>query len=329
MMLNLNSVLLLLTLLTTTTTLADPIRAKRLLYPRQNSSFGGWGLRVVNCPAETQKCSGSGCCPKDMICVINSLMGGLACCPTSTFPPSPSLESCAEVIETLPVCPDPSWTLWRNGDQHPFCCLPGQFGYQTASGTFGPGSSCADPGMPVAASLLATSLLPAQGSGAPTATKSSARATGTPTRNTATTTPRAGSSATPTKNDPAAAGPQETSSSSSQTADTTTAKSGLSTGAIAGIGAGAGIIGLALIAGGIWWGFKRGQQKGREGQVVVENYVPAPEYSVGSGGAGGGGGGGAGAGGVGAVGAYEKPAGALKPAEVPAGGDGRRVEMQA
>ena len=69
-------------------------------------------------------------------------------------------ESCGEVIETLPVCPDPTWTLWQNDDQHPFCCLPGQFGYQTAPGTFGPGSSCADSGMPVAASLLATSVCP-------------------------------------------------------------------------------------------------------------------------------------------------------------------------
>ncbi|KAG0634733.1 hypothetical protein HOY80DRAFT_506742 [Tuber brumale] len=318
-----SSLLVLLTLITSSLTSirAEPVRAKRLLFPRQNSSFGGWGLRMINCPAETLKCTGNnGCCPKDMVCVTSSLMGALACCPTK--------ESCAEVIKTLPVCPDPSWTLWQNEDQQPFCCLPGQFGYQTAPGTFGPGSSCAEPGMPVAASLLAKSLVPAQGSGSAAGTSS--RATGT-ARSGATTT-RARSSATATSGssevDPAGAASEtggENSSPSTPTDSSNTANSGLSTGAIAGIGAGAAIIGIALIAGGIWWGFKKGQQKGREGQVVVENFVPAPEYTVGGHG---GGDEAPGAGGVVDVGAHEKPAGMMRAAEV-YGTDGRRVEMQA
>ncbi|PUU77885.1 hypothetical protein B9Z19DRAFT_985094 [Tuber borchii] len=302
--------LILLTLITSALTNidAEPVRAKRLLFSRQNSSFGGWGLRMVNCPAETQKCSnfGIGCCPKDMFCISESLMGGLSCCPTK--------ESCGEVIETLPVCPDPSWTLWQNDGQHPFCCLPGQFGYQTAPGTFGPGSGCADSGMPVAASLLATSLVPAHGTASATgAARSSA------------TTPRAHPSATTTSGslgaDPATAG-----GDSSPTNSSDTTKSGLSTGAIAGIGVGAGVIGIALIAGGVWWGYKRGQQKGQEQQVVVENFVPAPEYTIG--GHGGGRGGAPDAEEIAGAGVREKPAGTMRAAEV-YGTDGRRVEMQA
>ena len=82
---------ILLTLITSSLTHinAEPVRAKRLLFSRDNSSFGGWGLRMVNCPAETQTCSkfSIGCCPKDMFCISDSLMGGLSCCPTSISPP--------------------------------------------------------------------------------------------------------------------------------------------------------------------------------------------------------------------------------------------------
>jgi len=70
-------------------------------------------------------------------------------------------EGCVEVVRTLPVCSDSSWTFWQNDKQDPFCCLPNQFGYQTVPepGSFvGPGSRCADPGTPVAASLLAKSV---------------------------------------------------------------------------------------------------------------------------------------------------------------------------
>jgi len=98
----------------------------------------------------------------------------------------------------------------------------------------------------------------------------------------------------------------------------------LSTGAIAGIGVGAALVGIALIGGGVWWGFKKGQQKGRERQVVVENFVAAPEYTVGGHGGSDGGAPGAAVG----AGAYEKPAGAMRVAEM-YGTDGRRVEMQA
>ncbi|PWW74984.1 hypothetical protein C7212DRAFT_205472 [Tuber magnatum] len=256
-----SSLLTLLTLITSS--LANPnaqrIRAKRLLFPRQNSSFGGWGLRMVNCPTETQKCgTNDGCCPKDMICITSSLMGALACCPTK--------ESCGEVIRTLPVCADPGWTLWKNDGQNPFCCLPGQFGYQTV----GSDSSCAEPDMPVPSSLLATSLVPANG----------ASATGSP-RTSKTGTSTRGRSATATPNSEGGSAEEAAGGDSSASAGSSnTSKSGLSTGATAGIGVAAGIIGVALIGGGIWWGFKKGQQKGREGQVVVENFVPAPEYTA-------------------------------------------------
>lgn len=50
------------------------------------------------------------------------------------------------------------------------------------------------------------------------------------------------------------------------------------------------IIGIALIAGGVWWGFKKGQNMGQERQVVVENFVPAVEDTVGGGHRGNGGG---------------------------------------
>ena len=86
------------------------------------------------------------------------------------------------------------------------------------------------------------------------------------------------------------------------------------------------IIGIALISGGVWWGFKKGQKMGREQQVVVENFVPAPEYTVG--GHSGSGGGAPGAGEVVGAGSNEKPAGTTQAAEV-RGSDGRRVEMQA
>lgn len=92
---------------------------------------------------------------------------------------------------------------------------------------------------------------------------------------------------------------------------------------------GAGIIGIALIAGGVWWGYKKGQQKSREQQVVVENFVPAPEYTIG--GHGGGRGGHSGAldeEGIAGAGVHEKPAKTMQAAEV-YGTDGRRVEMQA
>jgi len=96
---------------------------------------------------------------------------------------------------------------------------------------------------------------------------------------------------------------------------------------VAGIGVGAGLAGIALIAGGVWWGFKKGQQKSQERQVVVENFVPAPEYTVGGGHGGGSGGGGA-PGAVVGAGAYEKPPGTMRAAEMYSA-DGRRVEMQA
>ena len=50
------------------------------------------------------------------------------------------------------------------------------------------------------------------------------------------------------------------------------------------------IIGIALIAGGVWWGFKKGQKMGQERQVVVENFVPAVGDTVGGGHRGNGGG---------------------------------------
>lgn len=91
---------------------------------------------------------------------------------------------------------------------------------------------------------------------------------------------------------------------------------------------GAALVGIALIGGGVWWGFKKGQQKGRERQVVVENFVAAPEYTVGGHGGSGGGAPGAAVGAAVGPGAYEKPAGTMRAAEM-YGTDGRRVEMQA
>lgn len=80
---------------------------------------------------------------------------------------------------------------------------------------------------------------------------------------------------------------------------------------------GVGLGGIALIAGGAWWGFK----KGRERQVV-ENLAPAPEYTGGEHG----GNGGAPSAVVGAD-ADEEPAGTMRVAEL-YGTDGR-VEMEA
>jgi len=48
------------------------------------------------------------------------------------------------------------------------------------------------------------------------------------------------------------------------------------------------IIGIALIAGGVWWGFKKGQRMGRERRNIVENLASAPEYTVGGQSSGGG-----------------------------------------
>ncbi|CUS07094.1 unnamed protein product [Tuber aestivum] len=264
MFLSRSSILVLFALVASLTTInAQRIHAKRLLFPRQNSSFGGWGLKMVNCPGETQKCGTNyGCCPKDTICITGSLAGALACCPTK--------ESCGEVIKTIPVCADPSWTLWQNDGQNPFCCLSGQFGYQTA----GMDSSCAEPDLPVPSSLLATSVVPAHGASATGRPRASKTGTSTRARSATATSGSSGG-------DSAGAAEEATDGGSSASAGSTnTAKSGLSTGAIAGIGVAAGIIGIALIGGGVWWGFKKGQQKGREGQVVVENYVPAPEYTA-------------------------------------------------
>ncbi|PUU75620.1 hypothetical protein B9Z19DRAFT_1131024 [Tuber borchii] len=123
--------------------------------------------------------------------------------------------------------------------------------------------------------------------------------------------------------DPATAG-----GDSSLTDSRGTTKPALSTRAIGGIVGGAVliIIGIALISGGVWWGFKKGQKMGWERQVVAENFVPAPEYTVG--GHDSSGGGAPDAGGVVGSGGNEKPAGTMQAAEVH-GTDGRRVEMQA
>jgi len=103
-------------------------------------------------------------------------------------------------------------------------------------------------------------------------------------------------------------------------------KSRLSKGAIAGICGGVVlvIIGIALIAGGVWWGFKKGQRMGREQQDIVENLASAPEYTVGGDSSGGGA---PGAGDLVGACAPEKPSGTMQAAEV-YGTEGRR-EMQA
>jgi len=85
-----SSIYILLTLITASlNTNAELVRAKRLLFARENSSFGGWGLRADNCPPETQRCTIKGCCPKDMFCAATSDFGRAACCPTSIAPPHP------------------------------------------------------------------------------------------------------------------------------------------------------------------------------------------------------------------------------------------------
>lgn len=87
------------------------------------------------------------------------------------------------------------------------------------------------------------------------------------------------------------------------------------------------IIGIALIAGGVWWGFKKGQKMGQERQVVVENFVPAVGDTVG-GGHRGNGGGAPGTREVAGAGGNEKPAEIIQAADVHRN-DERRVEMQA
>ena len=84
------------------------------------------------------------------------------------------------------------------------------------------------------------------------------------------------------------------------------------------------IIAIALIAGGVWWGFKKGERMGRERQNIVENFASAPEDTVGGDSSGGGA---SGAGDL--VGACEpeKPSETIQGAEV-YGTEGRR-EMQA
>lgn len=141
------------------------------------------------------------------------------------------------------------------------------------------------------------------------------------------TTTRAGSSET-TTSDSSGVNRATPGGDSSLTNSRDTTKSTLSTGAIAGIIGGVAliIIGIALIAGGVWWGFKKGQKMGQERQVVVENIVPAAEDTVG--GHRGNGGGAPGTREVAGAGGNEKPAETIHAADVH-GTDGRRVEMQA
>jgi len=153
-------------------------------------------------------------------------------------------------------------------------------------------------------------LVPAQGTTAGPSSRSSTTATA---REGLTTTRASDSSGTNTTG--AGGGSSLTDSDGSR-------KSGLSTGAIAGIAGGAVlvIIGIALIAGGVWWGFKKGQRMGRERRDIVENLASAPEYTVGGQSSGGGDPGEEDLVGVGAPG---KPSGTVQAAEV-YGTEGRR-----
>ena len=127
-----------------------------------------------------------------------------------------------------------------------------------------------------------------------------------------------------------AGGDSSVTDSGGTTKSGSTTKSGLSTGVIAAISVGGVliVIGIALIAGVVWWWFKKGQKMGRERQDIAENFAPAPEYTASEHTEGGGGGGWApGAGDVVGTGASEKPGRTIEAEEVNST-EGRR-EMQA
>jgi hypothetical protein len=69
------------------------------------------------------------------------------------FPPA--ANNCADTLNTLPVCADPSWTLYI-GNYNYFCCALGQVGVLPQKGSSVAAGLCVDSNVNPAASILAT-----------------------------------------------------------------------------------------------------------------------------------------------------------------------------
>jgi hypothetical protein len=67
----------------------------------------------------------------------------------------PLADDCSNTVNTLPICADPSWTLYI-GNYYYFCCSSGQVGILPNPGSSVAAGLCVDSNVSPAASVLAT-----------------------------------------------------------------------------------------------------------------------------------------------------------------------------
>ncbi|ORX92151.1 hypothetical protein BCR34DRAFT_670063 [Clohesyomyces aquaticus] len=98
---------------------------KRLIVPRDLSSWGGYGLVANSCPSGSLSCGSKSCCPSGYTCSKERSDGAeTLCCPNS--------DDCKSVVGALPACADNSWTLHRYG--YYFCCAADRIGTYSSDG---------------------------------------------------------------------------------------------------------------------------------------------------------------------------------------------------
>jgi len=127
------------------------VLAKRTPQLNNRANFyGGWPIVAHSCPSNTSLCPNNksgACCPSNTACIQSGMMGEPVCCPEGS--------NCANEANTVPVCADPSWTLYI-GHTHFFCCAADQIGaFNLKDSSEGP-AVCLASNIPVPASELAT-----------------------------------------------------------------------------------------------------------------------------------------------------------------------------
>ncbi|KAH0562898.1 hypothetical protein GP486_002511 [Trichoglossum hirsutum] len=237
--------------------------------------YGGFALSATTCPAGTTSCGDStqhSCCSNDQNCFTYAYEA--FCCPDKS--------NCRSQVEALPVCADPSWTLFKSSLDY-FCCQSGQVGV-TASGA----GVCAGSDVSVPQSKLASTALfdvshlrpdesqitqvggatdaPSPGAGSATA-KFTAKTTSRATGSAPTGTSVSGDSS---------------SGSSSSGSSSSSSSTKLSTGAVISIAICAAIaIGLIILFS--WVCYRRGQRRAMQRQPPRQQPVyisePVPAYS--------------------------------------------------
>jgi len=125
-----------------------PAKRAEVAAVRRSDFYGGWPLASDTCPANSTTCGQQGtCCPTGTDCYTQGLAGSSVCCPNT--------GNCVETALSLPVCADPSWTLYI-GNYDFFCCTAGQIGFLPNKGSSVDMGLCVNSDVSVPATAFAT-----------------------------------------------------------------------------------------------------------------------------------------------------------------------------